>query len=126
MDHPPALLRCWILDEAYDDYVSIWELASVLERRQPHRSPADVHEQLRQELAAAQAQGHVGFWEGIHFTGEQRSITPEITAAFIAAQAEDWKSTDWAVPQVKLCLTVSGLAFFRAHCFDPAMWNGIE
>jgi len=126
MCRPLSHLHCWILDEAYDDYETVWELASVLERRQPELAVGDVHEQLRQSLDALQAQGYVAFWEGTHFAGEQTSVTPPITAAFIAAQALDWKNTDWSVPRIKLCLTDTGLAFYKAHCLDRAMWDGIQ
>lgn len=112
----PSHILCWILDDVYDDYETIWELASVFQSRQPDLSADDVHEQLRQGLNMLQEQGYVAFWEGVQFRGEQRPVTPELTAGFIAAQAEAWKDQEWSFPQVKICITDSGVAFYHARC----------
>ena len=125
MSLPPSPTLCWLLDDVYDDYETIWELASVMQSRQPDLSTADVRERLRQGLNTLQEKGYVAFWEGVHFGGEQRPVTPELTAGFIAAQAEAWKDQDWSVPQVKIRITDSGSAFYHARC-SSSFFTGTE
>ncbi len=115
---------CWILDEAYEDYETIWELASVFQQRQPELSVSEMHEQLRQGLTTLQELGYVAFWQGVHFRGDEQPITPELTAGFIAPQTEAWQEQDVTVPEIKCYITESETAFYKAHCFDPAMWDG--
>jgi len=120
----PCRFTCWVLDDVDADFSAIWELASVFQQRQPAVDSAHILEQLRHTLTELQQHDYVRFYEGTHFNGDEKPFTPVLTAAFIAAQAEDWENQDWAVMQVKLHITDSGRAFFLTHC-DSTYFAGL-
>lgn len=116
MSLAPSSLCCWILDDVDADYSAIWEVVSVCQQRQPMLPVMALHQQLYEALSALQQHDYVRFYEGVHFNGDEKCITPVLTLDFIAAQAEAWKNLDWVIPQVKLSITDSGRAFFLQHC----------
>lgn len=107
-------IDCWILDEVETDFLTIWELVSVLHQRQTNLSVSDILIQVRERLSHLYSLNYLTFYRGIKFNGDEHIIEVNITDDFVLEQSEDWKSA--SEDQVKMYITDLGRKMYLNTC----------
>lgn len=109
-------IDCWLLDAVDDDFAAIWELASVLQQRQPTISEDGILYQLSSRLSYLYDKNFIKFYQGIIYNGDEIEITATINSLFIKEEVSDVFNYDIHKPIIKIYVTEIGRVFYLSQC----------